>query len=135
MGRIVALDFGERRIGVAVSDPMGMIAQPAAVLAAGETFEHDLRNLVADWDVESVVVGLPTNLDGTEGESARAARAFAARVGELLGVPIELYDERFSSVLAERAMLEGGVSRRERRRRSDGVAAAVFLQGYLDERR
>jgi putative Holliday junction resolvase len=111
MGRIVALDHGTHRIGVAVSDAIGMTAQ---------------------WEVDVIVVGLPVGLDGTERGAAIAARAFAAEVSTATGLRTVLYDERFSTVVAERAMIEGGARRDRRRAKRDGVAAAVFLQDYLN---
>ena len=91
-----------------------------------------IRNLVEDLDVESIVVGHPIHLDGSDGPSAVAARAFAAEVADATGVSVELVDERFSSVIAERVMLEAGTRRERRRSGRDRVAAAVILQTYLD---
>ncbi len=132
VGRVLALDHGSVRIGVAVSDPLGITAQPHGVLEAGPELMERIGNLVEDLGVERIVVGLPVGLDGTEGEAARRARAFADEVAESTGCPTELVDERFSTVIAERAMIGGGVRRDRRRRTRDGVAAAVFLQSYLD---
>jgi putative Holliday junction resolvase len=134
-GRVVALDHGARRIGVAVSDPLGITAQPVGVLEAGPRFLEGLGRLLAEWEVEVIVVGLPIGLDGTEGAAASAARSFAAEVTAATGYRTILYDERFSTVVAERAMIAGGARRERRRRSRDGVAAAVFLQDYLDGRR
>ncbi len=136
MGRVMALDPGSVRIGVAVSDPLGMTAQPHSSLDARDPgLMRRIARLVSDLDVELVVVGLPVSLDGTEGAAAAAARGFAARVGEAVAVDIELHDERFSSVTAEKAMLEAGTKRSRRRSARDRVAAAVFLQSYLDGHR
>ena len=136
MGRVMALDPGTVRIGVAVSDPIGLTAQPHSSLdAASDDLIPEIRRLIAELEVEHVIVGLPVSLDGSEGEAAEAARAFAARVAEAIDVDVELHDERFSSVTAEQVMLEGGASRATRRQKRDRVAAAVFLQSYLDGRR
>jgi putative Holliday junction resolvase len=129
---VLALDHGTVRIGVAVSDPLGLTAQPHAVLDAGPDLLDRIGNLVTDLDVERIVIGLPTGLDGTEGDAARRARDFAAEVGRSTGLPVELVDERFSTVIAERAMIDGGARRDRRRGTRDSVAAAVFLQSYLD---
>ena len=132
MGRIMALDPGSVRIGVAVSDQLHLTAQPHSSLdATGDDLISDIRNLVAEFDVERIVIGLPVSLDGTEGAAAEDARALAREV-EAVGVEIVMHDERFSSVTAERAMLEAGARRAERRAARDRVAAAVFLQDYLD---
>ncbi|HAX81417.1 MAG TPA: Holliday junction resolvase RuvX [Actinobacteria bacterium] len=107
-GRVVALDHGTKRIGIAVSDPLGITAQPVGVVPAGAEFIADLGRLMAGWEVDVIVVGLPVGLDGTEGAAAASARAFAAEVGAATGLPTVLYDERFSTVVAERAMIAGG---------------------------
>lgn len=91
-----------------------------------------LNEMLAQWEVDVIVVGLPVGLDGTERSAAIAARAFAAEVSTATGLRTVLYDERFSTVVAERAMIEGGARRDRRRAKRDGVAAAVFLQDYLN---
>ena len=135
MSRIVALDPGERRVGVAVSDPSELIAQAHETLEVGPGLDDALRNLMNTLDVELCVVGLPVSLDGSEGQAARAARAFAARVEGATGVEVRMHDERFSSVTAERVLLDAGLRRGKRRSARDRVAAAIFLQSFLDGRR
>jgi putative Holliday junction resolvase len=133
MGRVLALDSGTVRIGVAVSDPLGITAQPHSSLdAASPDLMADISQLVESLEVERIVVGLPVSLDGTEGASARLARDLADRITEATGVEVSLIDERFSTVTAERVMIEAGARRSERRAARDRVAAAVFLQAYLD---
>jgi putative Holliday junction resolvase len=113
-----------------------MTAGPLTVLDASDPALDDaLRGLVADHDVEQIVVGLPIGLDGSEGAAAAAARAFADRVRAATGVRVDLYDERFSTVTAEQSLIEGGMRRERRRAVRDRVAAAVLLQSYLDGRR
>lgn len=129
---MLALDHGTVRIGVAVSDPLGITAQPHAVLDVAPGLMDRIGNLADELDVEQIVIGLPTGLDGTEGEAAHRAREFADEVGRATGRPVELVDERFSTVIAERAMIDGGARRDRRRGTRDSVAAAVFLQSYLD---
>jgi putative Holliday junction resolvase len=134
--RILGLDYGTRRIGVAVSDPLGLTAGPLEVLdATAGDLDDRLRNLAADLGVELIVVGLPVGLDGREGPAALDARRFADRVAAATGLPVEVYDERFSTVTAERVLLEAGLRRERRKQARDRVAAAVFLQAYLDGRR
>ena len=133
--RTVALDAGSHRVGVAVSDPLGITAQPVAVLTMGPRFLSELQRLLEQWIVERIVVGLPVGLDGREGAAAEGARRLAADVSAATGIETVLYDERFSTVVAERAMIAGGARRERRRQRRDAVAAAVFLQDYLDGRR
>jgi putative Holliday junction resolvase len=132
-GRILALDPGERRVGVAVSDPLGITAQPHDVLdATSPGLMGQIARLAADLDVERIVVGLPIGLSGREGPSAAAARAFAAAVEQATGRVVTLVDERFTSVSAERVLVQAGLSGRRRRAVRDRVAAAVLLQAYLD---
>lgn len=135
-GRILALDPGSHRIGVAVTDADGIAAHPRSSLdAADPGLLERIGDLVRDLGVGLIVVGLPTSLSGAEGAAAQAAREFAARVEAHLGVPTTLHDERYTSVIAERALLEGGLRRSKRRRLRDGVAAALLLSDYLETRR
>lgn len=135
-GRVMALDFGTRRVGVAVSDPLGITAQAHSVLDAEDpSLMEQIARLAADLGAERVVVGLPVSLDGREGPAAEAARRFAEKAGEATGLPVHLVDERFTTVSAERVLVEAGLSGRRRRRVRDRVAAAVLLQSYLDGER
>lgn len=132
-GRVLALDPGTRRVGVAVSDPLGITAQPHSVLNAEDPdLMGQIARLGTDLGVERIVVGLPVSLNGTEGPAAATARTFAAAVAAATGLPVELVDERFTSVSAERVLVEAGLSGRRRRAVRDRVAAAVLLQAYLD---
>ncbi|MEN8114411.1 MAG: Holliday junction resolvase RuvX [Actinomycetota bacterium] len=135
MRRVLGLDPGERRIGVALSDPTGTIASPHSVIDRRTTSVADaVRSICEEFAVELIVVGLPTGLSGNEGPAAQAAREVAKTVGETTGLPVELQDERFTTVTAEAALLEGGVRRAKRKDVRDKVAAAVILQGYLDRK-
>ena len=131
-GRTMGVDYGHKRIGIALSDGLGIAAHPFEVLNTGPGLGGRLAALVDEHDVKRVVVGLPISLDGSEGASAKHARRFARRVDALLDVEVVLYDERFTSRIAEGALLAAGTSRADRRKRVDKVAAAVMLQGYLD---
>lgn len=136
--RVLGLDIGEKRIGVAVSDASGTVASPLVVLDAQSTL-RDGKDLVrlteTDYEVELVVIGLPRSMDGTEGPQAARVRAVGERLAQFLRVPIVYFDERLSSAEARRAMTGAGVSDRDKRGRIDMVAAAVFLQSFLDARR
>lgn len=135
MTRILGLDPGERRVGVALSDPTGTIASPHSVIDRRSVKLGDaVRTLCEEHGVERIVVGLPTGLSGVEGPSAKAARTVGAAVAEATGLPVEYQDERFTTVTAEAALLEGGVRRTKRRDVRDKVAAAVILQTYLDRK-
>ena len=135
MRRILGLDPGERRIGVALSDPTGTIASPHSVIDRRVVDPAVVvRNLCEEYGVDLIVVGLPTGLSGHEGPSAEAARGLGAIVSEATGLPVLYQDERFTTVTAEAALLEGGVRRDKRRDVRDKVAAAVILQAYLDRK-
>jgi len=136
MDRILGLDPGTRRIGVAVSDALQITAQPRPALdASAPDVVERIGALAAEVEAERIVVGLPIGLDGTEGAAAATAREFAGRVAEETGLPVDLQDERFSTATAERLLVEAGLRRQRRRRVRDGVAAAIILQAYLDGRR
>lgn len=135
-GRILALDPGERRIGLALSDPTGIIASPHAVIdRRTDDVAERLQRICRDEDVSRIVVGLPVTLDGREGRAAAAARELARLAAEATELDVILHDERFTTVTAEQALLEGGMRRAERREVRDKVAAAVLLQSYLDGER
>lgn len=133
--RVLGLDLGSRRIGVAVSDPGGVLATPVTVVTrrGDRSAEHRvIAGLVAAHEAERVVVGLPLSLDGSDGSAALAARAEAVEVGHAVGVPVELHDERLTTVTADRLLAEQGLDARARRRVVDQVAAAVLLQSWLE---
>ena len=134
MSRVLAVDPGSKRVGVAVSDPTGTIAQPLTSLPAepAGTLVARLSALARERQAERLVVGLPRRMDGGMGPEAKAARALAADLRRATGLQVALVDERLTSVAAERALLAGGATRARRRQLSDQVAAALILQGYLD---
>lgn len=133
MGRVLALDVGDVRIGVAVSDPLGMIAQPLEVyrrVGYGPDCRY-VEALCARYEADTVLLGLPLNMDGTAGAQAQKAMAF----GEVLqkaGLHVVYQDERLTTVTAERALLEDNMSRSDRRQTVDKVAAAVILESWLN---
>ncbi len=135
--RVIGLDIGEKRIGVAVSDPSGTVATPLVVLDAARALGdgRELALLAAEYEAELVVAGLPFSLDGTEGAQAARVRAAASRLAGFLPIPIVFHDERLSSAEASRTMAAGGATSREQRGSVDMVAAAIILQGYLDAHR
>jgi putative Holliday junction resolvase len=135
-GRYLGLDPGERRIGIAISDATGTIATPVEFIdRKARNHEQRLQELCTEWEISEIVVGLPLSLDGTEGPAAARSREFGARVADITELPIRFHDERFTTVTAEQALLEGGVKRRSRTSKRDQVAAAVMLQSFLDKRR
>lgn len=134
MGRILAVDPGSRRVGVAVSDPTATIAQPLTMLSAhpAETLIERLTALTREQEATALVVGLPRRLDGRLGPEAEAARSLADQLRRSTGLDVTLVDERLTSAAAERALLSSGASRARRRRLTDQVAAALILQTFLD---
>ena len=133
MARVLGIDYGTTRIGVAISDPTGLIASPLCVVDVADGCELDeLAALVEREGAEKVVVGLPRRLTGDEGPAAQAVREFVAKLSERLSAPVVTWDERMTTAQAERAMIAGGARREQRRGRIDKVAAALMLQSYLD---
>jgi putative holliday junction resolvase len=134
--RVLALDHGTRRIGVALSDELGMIARPLEFIEAEPfaTFLNRLRHLVSINNVELVVVGMPRNMDGSYGPAAMKVREFVGVLRTSLTVPIELWDERLTSVQANQILSQAAIRGGKRKARVDAVAAAILLQSYLDHR-
>lgn len=133
--RIMGVDLGDKRIGIAISDPLGWTAQGVEVIRRDGNQGREMsriKELAASYDVERVVVGLPRNMNGTLGERGEKSKVFAEKVGSLLSLPVDLWDERLSTVAAEKALLEADTSRAKRKKVIDKVAAAIILQGYLD---
>ena len=139
MGRILGVDLGARRIGLAVSDPTGLIASPLRVLERSGDADVDRRAIVAvarEEEAATVVVGLPKEMSGRSGIAAAAAAAEVEAIRALAPeLTVEVVDERLTTVIAQRSLIEAGVSRRKRKGTVDKVAAAVILQSYLDAHR
>jgi len=140
--RALGLDLGTKRIGVAVSDGDGRVATPVDVVhrSGDRPREHrTIVDLAAEWEAEVVVVGIPYSLDGSTGPMAKAmaaeARRLAEVLGDRLGIPVETYDERLTTVTAERSLRDQDLRGPDRRRVVDMVAASVMLQSWLDARR
>lgn len=134
--RVLGLDLGQVRIGVAISDDRGRVAVPFGTVHTGAP--HDVKaiaKIVAEHDVGTVVVGLPLSLSGERGTAAAHAERFADALRAVLDVPVTLHDERLSTVEADRALAAAGAGTRRRRRSIDSSAAAIVLQAYLDSRR
>lgn len=131
--RIVALDVGDRRIGIAVSDPLGITAQPIETytrVGYGPDTRH-IADLASRYGTDQILCGLPCNMDGSQGFQVDKVREFAAKLEEK-GLVVTYYDERMTTMLAESALLEGNVRREERKKKVDMVAAVMILQSYLD---
>jgi putative Holliday junction resolvase len=135
--RTLGLDYGTKTIGVAASDGLGLTAQTVTTIRR-TNLKADLaalKELVREYEADRFVVGLPLNMDGSEGPRAEATRKFVEALTEVLGLPVELWDERLSTVAAQRTLLEADVSRAKRREVIDQMAAQFILQGWLDARR
>jgi putative Holliday junction resolvase len=134
-GRVLGIDLGSKRIGLAVSDRSGSIASPLSVLQRSKSARHDhdaIRRIVEEEECERVVVGLPLSMDGSVGKAAKAALAETKQLATVVGVPVETYDERLTTVSADRAMMEANMNAQARRKVVDKVAAAVMLQAWID---
>ena len=134
--RIMALDVGSRTIGVACSDALYMTAQGVETIRRTSWAKDSERllQLISDYEVEEIVVGMPRNMNGTKGERAEKTEEFVERLKEVTTLPITYWDERLSTVMAERSLIAADVSRRKRKAVIDKMAAVVILQGYLDRR-
>ena len=149
--KAIGIDLGERRVGVAVSDPDGIVATPYAVIdlhaksgssakasrqaaaqASRQALCQKLQEIASEIKAEAVVVGMPLNLDGTSGPAARWAEVQIAALSEALDIPVLTHDERFTTAIAERAMLEADLSRKRRKKSIDKSAATIMLQSWLD---
>jgi putative Holliday junction resolvase len=136
--RCLGLDLGSKRIGVALCDPEERVATPLTVVERSKSRSHDHANiarLVEEYEVEAVVVGLPLNMSGKVTAAAQSAKEETEQLRAALGIPVYLYDERLTTVTANRSLMEMEMRADARRRVVDKVAAAVMLQAYLDHRR
>jgi putative Holliday junction resolvase len=133
-GRVLAVDYGSERIGLALSDPLQIIAGGAGVLQNGESAASEIGNIAAENAVVKIIVGMPYLHDGAKGGKAKEVDAFIARLQKVVTIPVEAQDESFTSVRAKKAHLDGGMKKKDRREkgRVDEMAARLLLQDYLD---
>ncbi|HSH24814.1 MAG TPA: Holliday junction resolvase RuvX [Massilibacterium sp.] len=137
--RVLGLDVGTKTIGVALSDELGWTAQGLETIPRDEkqNFQSGIKRikeLVDKYSIEQIVIGLPKNMDGTIGPRAEASKIFAEKVEDKTGVPVVLWDERLTTMAAERVLIEADVSRKKRKKVIDKMAAVMILQGYLDSK-
>jgi putative holliday junction resolvase len=132
--RILALDHGTKRIGIALSDELKMIAQPLEYVAAEPftNFITRLKEIIREKEVELILIGMPRNMDGSYGPAALKVQEFIAVLKDKVAIPIQTWDERLTSAQAQRFLIQGGVRRQERKEKVDKTAAAILLQSYLD---
>ena len=138
MGRIMALDVGDVRIGVAVSDPMGIIANPLETYTRKGDVRRDAQyivDLAKSKEVSLFVSGLPLGLNGNENDQTKKTREFIDVLVSLTDIPVKYLDERFTTLSAERTLIQGNVRREDRKKVIDKVAATIILQNYLDSKR
>lgn len=136
MDRIIGIDYGRKRTGLAISDPLGIFASPLDTIHPAKLIEY-LKKLAEKETIKCFVVGMPYNLDGAESEAMKDIRAFLPLLKKSFpGVPVEMEDERFTSVLAHRAMIDGGMKYSDRRDKAqvDRISAAIILQSWMDRR-
>ncbi|MCR5548833.1 MAG: Holliday junction resolvase RuvX [Bacteroidales bacterium] len=137
MERTIGIDYGRARVGVAVSDPLGVFASPLGTVPAAKIIDY-LQSYSSSETIVRFVVGYPVNLNGAPSEAAKDVDAFLKKLKKRFpDIPVTLEDERFTSVLAHRAMIDGGMKKSERRDKAsvDKISAAIILQGYLDRKK
>jgi putative holliday junction resolvase len=134
--RVLAIDHGTKRIGLAISDELGLIAQPLEFVHTEpfQQFLERLRAIIQEKQVELLLVGMPRNMDGSYGPAALKVQAFVAVLKEAVAIPIQTWDERLTSAQANRFLIQADVSRKDRKAKVDKTAAAILLQSYLDSR-
>lgn len=138
--RIMGLDFGSKTVGVAISDPLLITAQGVEIINRKE--ENKLRRtlarieeLIVEYGVEEIVLGLPKNMNGTEGIRVELSNEFKDKLERRTGLEVTMWDERLTTVAADKAMIEAGIGRKDRKEYVDKIAATLILQGYLDRRK
>jgi putative Holliday junction resolvase len=136
MGRLMGLDYGDKTIGIALSDELGWTAQGLEIIrrSGPEKDLARLREIVKQYEVMEIVVGLPKNMNNTIGPRAEMCMAFAESVHEALEIPVHLWDERLTTVAAQRMLIDADVSRKKRKQVIDKMAAALILQNYMDSK-
>lgn len=131
-GRVIGIDLGAKRVGVALSNPERTLAMPLEVLTRSAHLHREIAKLVEEWEATAVIVGLPLSLDGSRGPAATRTVTEVAALAATLGVPVETYDERLTTVTAKRFMTDAGLDTRRQRKVVDKIAAAILLQAWLD---
>ena len=133
--RVLAIDYGEKRIGLAVSDPLWLTAQPLSFLENNKIFFVEAQKIIQEYDVKKIVLGLPKNLQGHDTAKTLEVRTFAEKLQKNLSMEVVFWDERFSTVAVNKFLIGADVSRKKRKKVVDSQAAAFFLQGYMDRYR
>lgn len=135
MARILCLDYGEVRIGIAISDPSGIIASPHPFIKNDKNTIYAIQKMINDKDIGCLVIGLPLNLKGEYSKKTEEVKAFSEEIKENISIPVELWDERFSTVSAERILREANIKNKKQRQFVDSLSAQIILQNYLDSKK
>lgn len=133
--RIIGLDWGEARIGVAVSDPLGITAQPLFYIENNEKFVAKLKEVITKYDAGEIVLGLPYRMSGSPGIAASKVKDFCKKISGEIPINVILWDERLTTKIAQRALSDLGASRKKRKSFIDAASAGIILQGYIDSRK
>ena len=135
--RILGIDYGTKRVGLAVSDPLGFTAQGIKTIRTKDAASllDDIKQVCQAYQIGEIVIGLPLNMNGSVGPSAQGVLEFKEKLGSIFGASVKTWDERLSSRQADRFMIEEGLSRRKQKENSDRIAATLILQSYLDSKR
>ncbi len=133
--RILGLDYGQKRIGVAISDPLGWTAQAHPYIANAPDMWKKIASILEEYEIAEIVLGNPKNRDGSKSKKTEEVGKFAAKLHEKTGMTAQFWDERYSTVAAEKHLIEAGLSRQKRKETIDSVAAVFILQGYIDRMR
>lgn len=130
--RIMALDVGDKRVGIALSDPLNLTAQPFKVIERGNKELQEIKKIIDEKEVSKIVLGLPLNSKGGETEQSKKIRKFAEKLKNKISVPIEFYDERFTTIEAEKVLISADIRRNKRKNVIDMLSSVLILQGYLE---
>ncbi|MCK4533191.1 Holliday junction resolvase RuvX [bacterium] len=137
--RLLGIDYGEKRIGLAVSDPLGIIAQGLKFISAEDFFQkkgiEEFKELIEEFKISKIVMGFPLKMDGSIGKKGNEVQSFVERLKKHISLPFVMWDERLTTVTAENILINANLSRRRRKKVVDKMSAAIILQGYLDQQK
>jgi len=133
--RILAIDYGDVRIGLALSDPLGITAQPLLTIENNKNVFEEIKKIVQKYSVEKIIAGLPINMNGSYGSSSEKVFSFIEQLKNFVNIDIEFIDERLTTEQAEKTLIESDISRKKRKKNIDKITAAIILQTYLERKR
>lgn len=134
MGRLLAIDYGEKRLGLAISDPNQIISKPlkTIILSDSQYIYNELEKIISDYEIQKLIIGLPLGMDGKNTQQTSKVEAFKENLQNKISIPVILFDERLSSVSAKKSLISQGIKTGHNKSKIDQTAAAIFLQQYLD---